>query len=1442
MRASSVDGSTGGIDSRWPSIRVFGGIGLQDADGPVSIGGPRQRRLLGLLALRADKVLDIDWLAEYLWDDEDRPDLTEPLLRTYVSRLRAAFPSRAREWVVTESEGYRLDAPPDAIEHLRFGRLRASATQARERGDPQTAMHLLDQALDLWRGDPFREIGDLELAESEIERLQLDRLDMMEERWEAALALGRHTQITGELAAFASEHGERDRAVRQYALALHRSGQTTGALRVVREHRRVMVEEFGLDTSAEITHLEQALLDDDPALLVERDGRPLRGYRLVEEIGMGSFAVVWRGIQPSVGREVAIKQIRAELATQPGFIRRFEAEAHLVARLEHPHIVPLIDYWRDPDSAYLVMRWLVGGTLERRLDDGPLAVDTAMALAQHIGGALSAAHSRGVIHRDVKSANILFDEDDNAYLTDFGIAMEGTDPGGPEAALSPGSPAYASPEQLRREALGPASDVFSLGVVLFESLSGSLPFPADTPLDVLVDKQLTEPYPALADIRPDIPEAVSAAIAKATAKDVASRFASVDAFVAALTSGDVAAVAVDTPATPHVVDAALEDLPNPYLGLLAFDDASADHFYGRDRLVGELLARLDGNGTASRCLVIVGPSGSGKSSVARAGLLPKLHEGAVAGSADWFPTTMTPGDDPYESLEAALLRIAVNPPATLLDQLRDGRRGILRGIRRCLPSDEDRLLLLVDQTEELFLGRSAGDADEFLDALAVAVTDPTSPLRLAMTLRADYYQYPLEHPTFAPVLDAATVNVTPLAGDELEQAIVEPARSLGVNFGPGLVARIAAETMGQPSPLPMLQYALTELFERRRVRTMTVDAYDEIGGLAGALAARAEAIYVEAEADERAAVRRVFGALADPAEASADLRRRVRLADLGADPATTWVIDHFGAARLLVFDHDAASRDPTVEITHEALLREWPRLAAWLEADREVLRATEELADGASRWDADGQRDEDLLRGLRLEQAIELAGTDPQRLRELDSEYIAASRVAAEVADAAERSHQRRVRVLGASVALALVTAVVLGGLALLQQTRADDEMRAAGAAQDRADLALLQRRAAESEPRVGLLLALEAQRRDPGPESDDVLLAALRRAGGGRLVAAYPALASGRCAAVAGSVVSRDGLTESSTVDGMLSTRDLVTGQTRQRGPIPTDGCVRWFGDETTGRRYAYDQNRNPGLDGASLWLGRLDGPWEVMVNRPWSSIVSGPHAFGPTRLLLEAPGTVSLVDSVAGRLVAPPIFGLAEEPRAQLSPDEGRFAVVASDPHTDGEIVIVHDARDGSEQVRTAIPSSVTALAFDDDRAQLLLAASDGHLRTVDLSDGAVIADVAVDGMQIEGPGSIGITADGLVTLISSGPDGGVQVIDRVSGQPRGPILELAESIGGRTRPDGTIVTWRSDHELAVIDPRSDPLVEQTVSLAIGDAPLGDNEQIVTVNGQQATMLLHR
>ncbi|NDJ75800.1 MAG: serine/threonine protein kinase, partial [Chloroflexi bacterium] len=151
-------------------------------------------------------------------------------------------------------------------------------------------------------------------------------------------------------------------------------------------------------------------------------GQTVKGYELHERIGVGGFGAVYRAFQPLIKRDVAMKIILPELANQPDFIRRFEYEAQLVARLEHIHIVPLYDYWREPTGAYLIMRWLRGGSLRNRLQHGALDIETAVRVTNQVAAALALAHRRGVVHRDIKPDNILFDDEGNAYLADFGIA------------------------------------------------------------------------------------------------------------------------------------------------------------------------------------------------------------------------------------------------------------------------------------------------------------------------------------------------------------------------------------------------------------------------------------------------------------------------------------------------------------------------------------------------------------------------------------------------------------------------------------------------------------------------------------------------------------------------------------------------------------------------------------------------------------------------------------------------------------------------------------------------------------------------------------------------------------------------------------------------------------------------------------------------------------
>ena len=190
--------------------------------------------------------------------------------------------------------------------------------------------------------------------------------------------------------------------------------------------RELLADELGVDPSPDLRSLHERILRQDPGL--DLQGEPLRGYRLLDQIGEGAFGVVYRAIQPQVGREVAIKAVHPELANHPDFVRSFEHEAQIVARLEHPHIVPLYDYWREPDAAYLVMRFLRGGSVEELLEAGPIEPSRAGPILDQIASALGAAHRQGVVHRDVKPGNILLDEEGNAYLTDFGVALDAGSP------------------------------------------------------------------------------------------------------------------------------------------------------------------------------------------------------------------------------------------------------------------------------------------------------------------------------------------------------------------------------------------------------------------------------------------------------------------------------------------------------------------------------------------------------------------------------------------------------------------------------------------------------------------------------------------------------------------------------------------------------------------------------------------------------------------------------------------------------------------------------------------------------------------------------------------------------------------------------------------------------------------------------------------------------
>jgi serine/threonine protein kinase len=252
----------------------------------------------------------------------------------------------------------------------------------------------------------------------------------------------------------------------------------------------------------------------------------VKGYTLQKPIGEGGFGEVYLATEtrPNFERDVVLKRIRPKYANDPAFIQRFESEARMIARLEYPYIVPLYDYWRDPNGAYLVMRWLKGGSVKEMIESGPLDLAMAGRIMNHICSALALAHRNAVIHRDIKPGNILLDEEGNAYLSDFGIAKDFLKFDGntqPEDII--GSPKYVSPEQARNEAVTPRTDVYSLGVTLYEMLAGEHPFPNANMYD-LIYKHLNEPLPMLTDLDDAIQPDINAVIQRATAKDPTKRY------------------------------------------------------------------------------------------------------------------------------------------------------------------------------------------------------------------------------------------------------------------------------------------------------------------------------------------------------------------------------------------------------------------------------------------------------------------------------------------------------------------------------------------------------------------------------------------------------------------------------------------------------------------------------------------------------------------------------------------------------------------------------------------------------------------------------------------------------------------------------------------------------------------------------------------------------
>jgi WD40 repeat protein len=529
----------------------------------------------------------------------------------------------------------------------------------------------------------------------------------------------------------------------------------------------------------------------------------------------------------------------------------------------------------------------------------------------------------------------------------------------------------------------------------------------------------------------------------------------------------------------------------PYPGLDAFGPGQAKWFYGRETVTGELLRYLDemARGGPGGPLLVVAPSGTGKSSLLGAGLLTALAEGRlpVPGSAWWPRLMITPGSHPLRTLRSVLATLATVQTSAM----------------------DSRFVVVIDQLEEIFtLCESEAERSEFIDEIGTLAADagPGSAL-VVLGMRADFYARATAYKLLRQSMQSRQVVVGAMSATEVRQAVIRPARAVGLTLEAGLTERLlrdlgvdegasagnsaaseSPEADGaldgsrsagggyEPGRLPLLAHALRATWQYRDGNRLTIAGYAATGGIAGAIARTAEDVYTRLDEPGQAATRQVFlglvrvGEATGDGDATADARRRVAadsLLGLAADPAAARAaLDAFTAARLLT------SGGQAVEITHEALLRRWPRLREWIDEDRSGLLVRQELEDAAATWAREGRDAAGLYGGVRLASAQGWA-TDPGHLRELTQagrEFLAAS----------QRRRRRGARRRNGIIAVLAALSLLLGGLSVF----ALNQRSAAQASYTKATAALLAAEAGQAwsdfRPDTALKFAVQADRLDP--------------------------------------------------------------------------------------------------------------------------------------------------------------------------------------------------------------------------------------------------------------------------------------------------------------------------------------------------------------------------
>jgi serine/threonine protein kinase/formylglycine-generating enzyme required for sulfatase activity len=731
-------------------------------------------------------------------------------------------------------------------------------------------------------------------------------------------------------------------------------------------------------------------------------------YRLLRCIGQGGMGQVYLAHDTVLHRKVAIKFIAA---TQPDESqrRRFLLEARSIARLQHPNVVAIYRVGSVAGRPYIASEFIEGKSLGPVLAAFPW--EQVLRIGIGLARALSAAHRRGILHRDVKPSNAMLTSEGEVKLLDFGVAklVEPTSEDERRRSSSaelpkleqqglltgpgriPGTFLYIAPEVLAGEPVTPGSDVYSLGALLYELLTARAarkprikPAPLGTTDDSVILPEL-ENSPPILELVPTVDPRLAAVIGRCLQENPALRFASGDAVRDAL----------------EQLQAELTPLPmpegDPYLGLQSFAAAHRGLFHGRGRDIRAILDRL----RTEPILLVIGDSGVGKSSLCRAGVLPLISEGRLDPTRTYHVLTMTPGRRPLSNLLGTLSAHVGLPEDALRIMVNAEPAALERTLRR-LPKTGT--VLFVDQAEELVTLAEEQEVAAFGEVLDLLSASGIG-IRVLLALRSDFLTRLQRLIDLGEVMSRALYLLRPLSREETREAIVSPARGHGFAFESSeMIDALIDASISAPGGLPILQFALSELWRARdRSRKLIpAAALRDIGGVAGALTRHADAVLAGLLSRERNAARRILLSLIN-----LDGTRALRSEkELGVEPDTRAALAALVKGRLLVARE--IDGDTAYELAHEALAVAWPTLREWLDGAVEQRVVKARISAAAAEWERLGRAPDGLLNQRQLN---ELATFDIEDLAPLQRAFLRASRSA---------SRRRRIARLTAMAAIGM--------------------------------------------------------------------------------------------------------------------------------------------------------------------------------------------------------------------------------------------------------------------------------------------------------------------------------------------------------------------------------------------------------------------------------------